>query len=182
MSSIPNFPAYTEKEIDQLVRSFYKKARKDPSLGPIFEAHVNNWEEHFVQMTDFWSGNLLGTNRFNGAPMPKHLAIPNLRPELFEQWLRLFKQTTEELDDEGEGEESESQSGDRTDEDDLDDMTLSLAAMESAVYEDVMSQIAVIEKMFKKYATLQDKKVAAAAKAKTLSASQESELAEMKIQ
>jgi len=100
MSSILNSPAYTEKEIDQLVRSFYEKARKDPSLGPIFEAHVTNWEEHFVQMTDFWSGNLLGTNRFNGAPMPKHLAIPNLRPELFEQWLRLFKQTTEELDDE----------------------------------------------------------------------------------
>ena len=62
---------------------------------------------------------------------------------------------------------SESQSGDRTDEDDLDDMTLSLAAMESAVYEDVMAQIAVIENMFKKYVTLQDKKVAAAAKAKT---------------
>ena len=100
MSSIPNSPAYTEKEIDQLVRSFYEKARKDPSLGPIFEAHVTNWEEHFIQMTDFWSGNLLGTNRFNGAPMPKHLAVPNLRPELFEQWLKLFKQTTEELDNE----------------------------------------------------------------------------------
>ncbi len=100
MSSTQNSPAYTEKEIDQLVRSFYEKARKDPSLGPIFEAHVTNWEEHFIQMTDFWSGNLLGTNRFNGAPMPKHLAVPNLRPELFEQWLKLFKQTTQELDNE----------------------------------------------------------------------------------
>ena len=100
MSSIPNSLACTEKEIDQLVRSFYEKARKDPSLGPIFEAHVTNWEEHFVQMTDFWSGNLLGTNRFYGAPMPKHLAVPNLRPELFEQWLKLFKQTTQELDNE----------------------------------------------------------------------------------
>lgn len=100
MSSTQNSPAYTEKEIDQLVRSFYEKARKDPSLGPIFEAHVTNWEEHFIQMTDFWSGNLLGTNRFNGAPMPKHLAVPNLRSELFEQWLKLFKQTTQELDNE----------------------------------------------------------------------------------
>jgi hemoglobin len=100
MSSIPNSLTCTEKEIDQLVRSFYEKARKDPSLGPIFEAHVTNWEEHFVQMTDFWSGNLLGTNRFYGAPMPKHLAVPNLRPELFEQWLRLFKQTTQEFDNE----------------------------------------------------------------------------------
>ena len=88
----------------------------------------------------------------------------------------------DQLDDDGEGEGSEGQSGDRTDEDDLDDMTLSLAAMESAVYDDVMAQIAVIAKMFKKYAALQDKKVAAATKAKTLSASQEDELAEMKIQ
>ncbi len=88
----------------------------------------------------------------------------------------------DQLDDDEEGEGSESQSSDRTDEEDLDDMTLSLAAMESAVYEDVMAQIAVIDKLFKKYATLQDKKVAIATKAKTLTASQEDELAEMKIQ
>ena len=87
-----------------------------------------------------------------------------------------------QLDDDGEGEGREGRSDDSTDEDDLDDMTLSLAAMESAVYEDVMAQIAVIGKMFKKYAALQDKKVAAATKAKTLSASQEDDLAEMKIQ
>ena len=98
MSSTLTSPTYTEKEISQLVHSFYAKARKDLSLGPIFETHVTNWEAHFVQMTDFWSGNLLNTNRFRGTPMPKHLAIPNLRPELFEQWLRLFKQTTQELD------------------------------------------------------------------------------------
>lgn len=98
IASTPTSPAYTENEISQLVRSFYAKARKDPLLGPIFETHVTDWETHFVQMTDFWSGNLLGTNRFRGAPMPKHLAIPNLRPELFEQWLKLFKQTAQELD------------------------------------------------------------------------------------
>ena len=98
MTSTPASPTYTEEEISQLVHSFYAKARKDPSLGPIFEADVTSWEAHFVQMTDFWSGNLLGSNRFRGAPMPKHLAIPNLHSGLFEQWLRLFKQTTQELD------------------------------------------------------------------------------------
>ena len=67
---------------------------------------------------------------------------------------------TEQLDDEEEDEGGENPSGDRTDEDEFDDMTLSLAAMESAVYEDVMAQIAVIDKMFKKYANLQDKEVA----------------------
>ncbi len=96
-SSIPDSSKYTEKEISQLVLSFYAKIMKDPLLGPIFGDHIINWEDHFQQMNDFWSGKLLGTNRFHGAPMPKHLAIPNLSPELFEQWLRLFKQTTEEL-------------------------------------------------------------------------------------
>tara|TARA_Y100001936_G_scaffold71784_1_gene70930 strand:- start:1699 stop:2124 length:426 start_codon:yes stop_codon:yes gene_type:complete len=97
-SSKPGSSICTEDEINQLVRSFYAKARKDPLLGPIFEAHVTDWEAHFIQMNNFWSGNLLGTNRFSGAPMPKHLAIPNLRPELFETWLKIFKKTTEELD------------------------------------------------------------------------------------
>ncbi|TFH08288.1 MAG: group III truncated hemoglobin [Nitrosomonadales bacterium] len=95
--STPTSFTYTEEEISELVRSFYAKARKDPSLGPIFEAHVADWEAHFLQMTDFWSGNLLGTSRFRGTPMPKHLAIPGLRSELFEQWLKLFKQATQEL-------------------------------------------------------------------------------------
>ena len=73
-------------------------------------------------------------------------------------------------------------SDESSDDDDLDDMTLSLAAMESAVYDDVMAQIVVIEKLFEKYAALQDKKVAAAAKAKKLSAAQENDLGQMKIQ
>ncbi|MBL8496446.1 group III truncated hemoglobin [Nitrosomonas sp. JL21] len=93
----PNPDRYTEEEISQLVHTFYAKARKDPSLGPIFEAHVIDWDAHFVQMTNFWSAQLRGTSRFRGAPMPKHIALPELTAELFERWLQLFKQTTEEL-------------------------------------------------------------------------------------
>lgn len=48
-------------------------------------------------MTDFWSGNLLGTSRYRGTPIPKQLAIPELRPELFERRLQLFKKSTLEL-------------------------------------------------------------------------------------
>jgi hemoglobin len=88
---------YTEEEISLLVHSFYARARKDPGLGPIFEANVHDWDAHFVQMTDFWSGNLLGTGRFRGMPMPKHMALPNLKPQLFERWLQLFKETTQEI-------------------------------------------------------------------------------------
>ena len=94
---IPNPNLYTEEEVAQLVHQFYAKARKDPGLGPIFEAHVIDWDAHFVQMTNFWSAQLRGTSRFRGAPMPKHIILPDLTAELFERWLQLFKQTTEEL-------------------------------------------------------------------------------------
>lgn len=93
----PNPSLYTEEEIAKLVHTFYAKARKDPELGPIFEAHVIDWDAHFVQMINFWSAQLRGTSRFRGAPMPKHIAVPELTAGLFERWLQLFRQTTEEL-------------------------------------------------------------------------------------
>ncbi len=92
---------YSEEQVAQLVHNFYAKARKDPGLGPIFEEHVADWDAHFVQMTNFWSAQLRGTSRFRGAPMPKHIALPELTAELFERWLQLFKQTTKELDNPG---------------------------------------------------------------------------------
>ena len=95
--SVPDPNLFTEEDVSALVHNFYAKARKDPDLGPIFESHVIDWEAHFVQMTNFWSAQLRGTSRFRGAPMPKHIALPDLRAELFERWLQLFRQTTEEL-------------------------------------------------------------------------------------
>jgi hemoglobin len=88
----------TEEEISRLVHTFYARARKDPLLGPIFDAHVNDWDAHFVQMINFWSMKLRGTNRFRGAPMPKHVALPGLAAELFERWIQLFRQTTSEME------------------------------------------------------------------------------------
>jgi len=97
----PGPDLYTEQEVANLVHTFYAKARKDPDLGPIFEEHVIDWDAHFVQMTNFWSAQLRGTSRFRGAPMPKHIALPELSATLFEKWLQLFKQTTLELGNPG---------------------------------------------------------------------------------
>jgi len=96
---IPDPNQYTEEIVAQLVHTFYAKARKDPSLGPIFEEHVLDWDAHFIQMTNFWSAQLRGTSRFRGAPMPKHIVLPELTAELFERWLKLFQETTQELGD-----------------------------------------------------------------------------------
>lgn len=90
--------AYTEGEIKGLVHAFYARVRQDPALGPIFEAHIDDWDGHLSKLADFWSSVLLKTGRYSGAPMPKHMALPNLNAGLFERWLGLFRDTTAALD------------------------------------------------------------------------------------
>lgn len=84
----------TEEDIDALVRDFYGLIRRDAALGPIFEAHVHDWDRHEATLVDFWSSILLRTGRFAGAPMPRHAVLPGLNAELFEHWLEIFRQTT----------------------------------------------------------------------------------------
>ena len=90
----------TEEEVHQLVHGFYAQVREDAMLGPIFDAHVADWDPHLAKMCDFWSSALRGTARFRGAPMPKHIALQGLRADLFERWLTLFRQTTADLGNE----------------------------------------------------------------------------------
>ena len=40
---------------------------------------------------------LLGTRRYMGRPMPKHIAIPELSDAHFQRWLTLFRETVDEL-------------------------------------------------------------------------------------
>ncbi|MDR1076114.1 MAG: group III truncated hemoglobin [Xanthomonadaceae bacterium] len=101
-SSQPNHPVSaspccTEEEVVELVNRFYALVRQDPELGPIFEQRIDDWDAHLSILVGFWSTLLRGTRRFNGAPMPKHMALPGLNPPLFHRWLALFGQITTEL-------------------------------------------------------------------------------------
>ena len=87
----------TEEEITTLVHSFYDRIRADAVLGPIFNTHINDWPKHLNIMVQFWSSMLLGTGTYDGTPMPKHVALPNLKTDLFARWLALFHETTQEL-------------------------------------------------------------------------------------
>lgn len=86
----------TEEEITALVHQFYDRIRQHPNLGPIFNAHIDDWPEHLDKLVDFWSSILLRTGRFSGAPMPKHIALPGLSADLFQQWLTLWRSTAAE--------------------------------------------------------------------------------------
>lgn len=87
----------TEAEITALVHDFYARIRQDDTLGPIFNKHVHDWDTHLGRMVSFWSSMLLGTGTYNGTPMPKHIALPGLRADLFRHWLALFQETTNAL-------------------------------------------------------------------------------------
>lgn len=91
----------TEESIKTLVDGFYNKIRQDKDLGPIFATVIgdgmNAWQPHLNTMYDFWSSMLLGSGRYNGRPMPKHMALPPFDLALFDRWLALFSETAHEI-------------------------------------------------------------------------------------
>lgn len=97
----PNAPGLQagidEEMIRRVVAEFYARARTHEVLGPIFEAHVSNWDHHIDRIAAFWSSVLLMTGRYDGRPMPAHARIAGLSGEHFDQWLALFRETVQEL-------------------------------------------------------------------------------------
>ncbi|MBE1159020.1 group III truncated hemoglobin [Dyella acidiphila] len=82
--------------IAKLVDHFYDKVRLDPLIGPVFNAAVDDWDEHKRTLTAFWSSVALRANSYRGNPMAVHRAQP-IRAEHFERWLSLWQATTREL-------------------------------------------------------------------------------------
>lgn len=88
-----------QTKVRAVVEAFYGRARRDPLIGPVFNSRIpaDHWPAHIDLITEFWNSMLLGTGTYNGRPMPKHLAIPELDDAHFMRWLRLFRETAEEL-------------------------------------------------------------------------------------
>lgn len=85
-----------EAMIEQVVRGFYERVRRDALLGPVFEARIKDWEPHLQRMCEFWSSVALMSGRYHGQPMPKHLPLP-VDGQHFDRWLELFEATAREL-------------------------------------------------------------------------------------
>jgi hemoglobin len=97
--SMPSFERVTEESIRRLVDAFYEKVRRDPELGPVFDAAIaaEGWPAHLAKMYDFWSSVMLTTGRYKGNPMAVHMAVDGIAAPLFARWLELFGATAEEL-------------------------------------------------------------------------------------
>ena len=85
-----------EAAIADLVDRFYEKVRVDALLGPVFNAVVEDWDEHKQLLTSFWCSAVLRAGTYRGNPMARH------RPHAigvvhFERWLALWRETTSEV-------------------------------------------------------------------------------------
>ena len=90
--------AITEEALGRLVGRFYAKVRRDPLLGPVFDAAVEDWPEHLEKLQSFWSSVMLTSGRYKGRPLPVHLKHASaMTPERFDRWLALWEETTAEL-------------------------------------------------------------------------------------
>jgi hemoglobin len=91
----------TRTDIELLVKNFYEKITSDPLIGFIFDSTKNmDWEAHLPLMYDFWENVLFFTGGYNGNPLALHKAIHlqiPLKKEYFEQWIRIFNGTVDEL-------------------------------------------------------------------------------------
>ncbi|MDQ0512488.1 DUF1971 domain-containing protein [Ancylobacter amanitiformis] len=84
--------------IARLLALFYQRVRQDRHLGPVFEGIVADWGEHLVRLEEFWSSVMLTSARYKGNPVAMHvLHSAEIRPFMFERWLDIWRQTTDDM-------------------------------------------------------------------------------------
>ena len=79
-----------------LVERFYAGVRQHPSLGPVFNAAVSDWDEHTATLVRFWSSVELRTGAYRGRPMEAHRAHP-IDAGHFHDWLALWAEVAHEV-------------------------------------------------------------------------------------
>jgi len=94
------------EDVFALVDAFYKKVRKDETLGPFFNDTITDWDAHLDHLTTFWETSLFMTKKldkkYTGNPLEAHVKVDqthnNSINELhFGIWLNLWFKTLDEL-------------------------------------------------------------------------------------
>ena len=85
--------------VRRVVNEFYKKLRKDPDLGPVFEAVIgNDWDAHMERIHSFWvTATRLGKGYEGCNFMPAHLKHSSIKAALLPRWLLLFTENANEI-------------------------------------------------------------------------------------
>ena len=93
----------THENIRTLVMSFYAKIINDDIVGPFFKAKLGedindeHWVTHLETIVGFWTSLAFGEPKYSGNLFLPHTQLGDLKRETFEQWLKLFAQTLDEV-------------------------------------------------------------------------------------
>ncbi|MBS1759352.1 MAG: group III truncated hemoglobin [Bacteroidetes bacterium] len=84
-------------DIKLLVDTFYGRIREDVMLKDIFNNVIQDrWPQHLEKMYRFWQTVLLDERTYSGTPFVPHAKLP-VEKEHFDQWVRLFNGTVNDL-------------------------------------------------------------------------------------
>jgi len=93
----------TRENIEIMVMNFYRRVLQDDLVGPFFTAKLGDdmtnehWEPHLKLLIDFWASIALNDSSYRGNPFAPHMYLGELSSEVFEQWLKLFYATLDEV-------------------------------------------------------------------------------------
>ncbi|MGB8190575.1 MAG: group III truncated hemoglobin [Chitinophagaceae bacterium] len=91
----------TKDDIRILIDAFYTKVRANGVIGYIFNDIAKvDWDHHTPIICDFWESVLFHTGPYARNPIAIHKDLHQRHPltsEHFAEWMRLFKETTDEL-------------------------------------------------------------------------------------
>jgi len=93
----------TRENIESMVINFYRRVLQDDLVGPFFIAKLGDdmtnehWEPHLKLLIDFWASIALNDASYRGNPFAPHMYLGELSSEVFEQWLKLFYATLDEV-------------------------------------------------------------------------------------
>lgn len=89
----------TEPVIRSVVVAFYEKVKRDAALGPVFRDIIGeNWDAHVERVCSFWLYVTHLAPGYNSPDfMPAHIKHTSIQSSLLPHWLRLFRETAEEL-------------------------------------------------------------------------------------
>lgn len=96
--SAPLHPSIGETQVSMLVEQFYQRVHGNELLGPVFATQTTeDWPLHLEKMKTFWRSVLLKTGEYKGKPVPVHQRLEGVSTQHFEEWLRLFAETSHEV-------------------------------------------------------------------------------------
>ncbi len=93
----------THENIRTLVMDFYAKLINDDIVGPFFIAKLGEdinselWQTHLETIIGFWTSLAFGKPKYMGNLFLPHTQLGQLKRETFEQWLKLFAETLDEV-------------------------------------------------------------------------------------